>query len=160
MPIQLPELIEIRDSGKGGKGLFARSPIGKCSIIFHFEGRIGDDAHTNDESLQIDDDTFLESTMKFDDFLNHSCEPNCFIDFATLNLVALRDIGEQEELTFNYNTSEYDAVNLIKDHSFKCRCGSENCTGEFKGFRWLSFEQKNEIRGFLSPFVKKKFGQE
>jgi len=96
-----PDSVEIKESN--GNGLFAKKLIKKGSIIFHFDGKIGDDTHTNPESLQIDEDKFLESTLKFDDFLNHSCEPNCYIDWRNLNLVALRDIQIGEELSFDYN---------------------------------------------------------
>jgi len=156
--MNIPDSIEIKKSN--GKGLFARKLIKKGSIIFHFEGKIGDDAHTNPESLQIDEDKFLESTLKFDDFLNHSCEPNCYIDWQNLNLIALKDIQIGEELSFNYNTSEYDLIDIVQNCSFKCNCGSKNCIGEVKGFKYLSAEQKKKIQKFISPFLKKKFEQE
>lgn len=157
--MNIPSLIKIKRS-PNGKGLFARKIIKKGSPLFHFNGQIGDDAHTNPKALQIDEDKFLESTAKFDDFLNHSCEPNCYIDWQRLNLIALKDIQEGEELTYNYCTSDWDDVNLIKDCSFKCKCGSKNCIGEVKGFRYLSMKQKKEIQKFISPFLRNKFKQE
>ena len=157
--MKLPDLIEIKKS-KSGKGLFAKKFIKKKAIVFHFEGVIGDDAHTNPESLQIDDNKFLESTLKFDDFLNHSCEPNCFIDWKNMDLVALRDIRIGEEITFDYNTAEYDLIEMVKNCSFKCNCGSKNCIAEVKGFRYLSVERKKKIQKFISPFLKKKFVEE
>ena len=156
--MNVPDSIEIKKSN--GKGLFAKKLIKKDSIVFHFDGKIGDDAHTNPESLQIDEDKFLESTSKFDDFLNHSCEPNCYIDWQNLNLVALRDIQIDEELSFDYNTTGYDLINMVENCSFKCNCGSKNCIGEVRGFRYLSPEQKKKIQKFISPFLKKKFEQE
>lgn len=155
----IPNSIEIKKSNSGN-GLFARKLIKKGSVVFHFKGKIGDDAHTNPESLQIDENKFLESTLKFDDFLNHSCEPNCYIDWQNLNLVALKDIQIGEELTFDYNTAEYDLINMVQNCSFKCNCGSKNCIGEVRGFRYLSPEQKKQIQKFISPFLKKKFEQE
>lgn len=157
--MNVPNSIEIKKSNSGN-GLFAKSSIKKGSIIFHFDGKIGDDAHTNSESLQIDEDKFLESTLKFDDFLNHSCEPNCYIDWQNMNLIALRDIQIGEELSFDYNTAEYDLINMVENCSFKCNCGSKNCVGEVKGFRYLSIEQKNKTQKFISPVLKKKFEQE
>jgi len=156
--MNVPDSIEIKKSN--GKGLFAKELIKKGSIVFHFDGKIGDDAHTNPESLQIDEDKFLESTAEFDNFLNHSCEANCHIDWENLNLVALKDIQIGEEITFDYNTAEYDLINMVENCSFKCSCGSKNCIGEIKGFRYLSPEQKKKIQKFISPFLKKKFEQE
>ncbi len=158
--MRIPDSIYMNKSRLGGKGLFAKEAIKKNTILFHFEGRIGDDAHTNPESLQLDEDKFLESTIKFDDFVNHSCEPNCYIDWKTLNFIALKEINKDEEITCDYCTFEYDAVNLIQDCSFKCKCGSKNCIKEMKGFKYLSAEQKFRIKDFISPFLKSKLEQE
>lgn len=86
--MDVPTSIEVKESN--GKGLFAKNLIKRGSTVFHFDGKIDDDAHTNPKALQTDEDKFLESTLKFDDFLNHSCEPSCYIDWQNLNLVALR----------------------------------------------------------------------
>jgi len=155
----IPPFLEIKKSNNG-KGLFSKQLIKKDSIIFHFEGKLGTDAETNDESLQIDEDLFLESTTNCDDFLNHSCDPNCYIDFNTLNLVALKEIRPGEELCFDYNTTEYDLVNLIRPCPFKCGCGSNHCLGEIKGSCYLSIEQKKKIKKYLAPYLKKKLEQE
>lgn len=90
--------------------------------------------------------------------MNHSCNPNCYIVWKTLNLVTLKDIQEDEELSYDYNISEYDLLD-IGNFSFKCKCGSKNCIGEIKGFKYLSPKQKNKIQKFISPFLKNKFEQ-
>ena len=159
--MDIPPFIKIKKS-HSGKGLFAKKIIKKGSKLFHFNGEIMDGAYTDRiKSLQIDEDKFLESTAesKFDDFLNHSCNPNCRIDWQTLNLTALKDIQKDEELSFDYNISEYDLLNG-GNFSFKCECGSKNCIGEVKGFKHLSLEQKNKIRKFISPFLKNKCEQD
>ncbi|MFA6198190.1 MAG: SET domain-containing methyltransferase [Patescibacteria group bacterium] len=154
----IPDCIKIKKSPTG-KGLFAKRTIKKGEIIFHFDGQITNGVHANAEALQIDEDKFLKSTAKYDDFLNHSCNPNCCIDWKALNLVALKNISENEEVTFNYNISEYD---LLKggNFTFKCRCGSKKCIKKIKGFKYLSREQKSEIQKFISPFLKNIFKQE
>lgn len=148
----VPDSIEIKQSN--GKGLFTKKVIKKEAVVFPFEGFVGNDSQTNKESLQIDKDKFLESTVEFDNFLNHSCDPNCYIDWHSYNLVALRDIKKGEELSFNYNTAEYDLINLVKNCSFKCNCGSINCIGEVRGFKFLSKYQKYKIEKYVSPFLK------
>ncbi len=148
----IPNSIKIKKSN-GGRGLFAKKIIKKGEIIFHFDGQIGDRAHTDAKSLQIDKNKFLESTIKFDNFLNHSCNPNCRIDWQTLNLIALKDIQKNKELSFNYNTSEYNLFEG-KNSTFECNCGSKNCIGKIKGFRYLSQDQKKKIKKYISPFLK------
>lgn len=143
-----------------GIGLFAGEDIHKGEKILHFEGRVGKDEDTNPESMQIDEDLFLESTIGIDDYINHSCEPNCFVDWNTFDLIAMRDIKKDEEITINYNTFEYDLINMVKNCSFKCLCGSKNCYKEVKGFRYLPLEEKIKLEPLLSPFLRKKLEEE
>jgi len=69
----------------------------------------------------IDGET-LENTARV---INHSCDPNCEVEKTndTLWIVAIRDIQEREELTYNYG---YDARNYANN---PCNCGAENCCG-------------------------------
>lgn len=110
------------------------------------------------ESLQIDENLFLEGTQKFDNFLNHCCEPNAFIDWDSMNLVALRDIKKGEEITYNYCTSEYDMG--FTESNFICNCNSNKCYQKINGFRHLSLEQKMKLKDFLSPFLRRKLEEE
>jgi SET domain-containing protein len=153
--MDVPDLIEIKDSGIKGKGLFARRDIKKGEVIFRFQGILGDDAHTNGKSLQIDDDLFLESTIFYDDYLNHSCDPDCFIDWKTLDLVAKRDIKMGDEINFDYCTSDWDDTDLLEDWSFKCGCEAIDCVGVMKGFKHLTREEKKIRLQFISPFLMK-----
>src|SRR4029453_15055378 len=43
-------------------------------------------------------------------YFNPSCAPNCRIDFNTWTLVTTRTIQCNEELTFNYLTTEWDML--------------------------------------------------
>jgi hypothetical protein len=65
----------------------------------------------------------------------------------------LKEIHKVEELTFDYNTSEYDLID--QDCSFTCLCGSQDCIGKIKGFKYLPVGHKKKIESFLSPFLKK-----
>ena len=58
-------------------------------------------------------------------FINHSCSPNCESEIIEggVWIIALRDILEGEELTYNYG---YDIDNF-DEHP--CFCGSPNCVG-------------------------------
>lgn len=88
------------------------------------------------------------------DYVNHSCDPNCFVDLADgiPTLVALRDISSDEELFYNYNTVEVD---LAKDwNSFPCHCGSNKCNGWVKGFLFLTPALEQQILPMCSPYIK------
>lgn len=57
---------------------------------------------------------------------NHSCNANTAYD--GLNVVALRAIRKDEELTLDYST-------FLDEHMepFHCRCGADNCRGTIQG---------------------------
>jgi len=148
----IPSSIKIGNS-HDGKGLFSRKAISKGEKVFKFIGEVLSASEASGKSLQIGEDQFLESTVKFDDYLNHSCNPNCHIDWRSLNLVASRNIKEGEELTFDYNTSEYDLLDM-GNFTFNCNCQAENCLREIRGFKYLSPEEKTRIKKFISPFLK------
>jgi len=70
-------------------------------------------------------------------FLNHSCEPNA--EFVERDLVALREIKASEQITFDYNTTEYDLAS-----PFECQCGSDRCCGVVRGYRWQQGQARAE----------------
>ena len=51
---------------------------------------------------------------------------------------ALVDIGAHQELTLDYNASEYELLG----GTFTCSCGSPACVGEVRGWRHLSGAQR------------------
>jgi SET domain-containing protein len=58
-------------------------------------------------------------------YINHSCDPNCDVDNTghTLWIIALRDIREGEELSYNYGYT-------LDDYAEQpCNCGAKNCCG-------------------------------
>jgi len=58
--------------------------------------------------------------------LNHSCDPNSWVD--GLNLVARKKIKKGEEITMDYSTMYAISIGP----QFKCNCGSLNCRGGWK----------------------------
>ena len=100
-------------------------------------------------SIQIDEDLYLVSddTPEPGDMLNHSCEPSCGL-VGTQLLVAMRDIGPGEELTFDYATcdvSDYD--------EFRCACGEPACRGVVTGRDWLDPAVDDKYAGCFSSYI-------
>ena len=58
-------------------------------------------------------------------FINHTCEPNCetLLMRGHIWIVAIRDIKQGEELSYNYGYSFEDY------ESHKCHCKKVNCVG-------------------------------
>lgn len=73
-------------------------------------------------------------------YLNHSCEPNAWL--RGRELVALRDIRTGEDVSFDYNTTEWDMA-----EPFACHCGSAACLGTVRGFAHLSAAQRGRLKG-------------
>jgi D-alanine-D-alanine ligase len=68
---------------------------------------------------------------------NHSCDANTGID--GLNMVALRSIKKNEELTLDY--SQFLDENM---EPFHCKCGSSNCRGLITGVTGNSVNQREQ----------------
>ena len=148
--------VRVVDTNGKGRGLITMEEIRKGKRILKINGALvaRREVKNSNAALQIDEDLFLESDGTIDENLNHSCDPNCYVDFDSLCLVALKDIAPGEELTFNYNASEYDLVD--QGCAFLCCCGAVNCVRHLRGFKYLSSEQKRRIKPLLSPFLEKK----
>jgi len=70
---------------------------------------------------------------------NHSCDPNT--SYEGLNVVALRNIKQGEELTLNY-------ASFLDEHMepFNCRCGAANCCGWITGIKNNSVTERENLR--------------
>ena len=80
-------------------------------------------------------------------YLNHSCEPNACL--RGVELVALRDIAEGTEITFDYNTTEWDMA-----HPFRCLCGTPSCVGVVRGYQHLDEAAQARLLPFLAPHLR------
>lgn len=79
-------------------------------------------------------------------FMNHSCEPNVTVRGRAVH--GLRRIEQWEEITFDYNTTEFDIA-----EPFDCRCGSARCAGRVSGFRHLARSEQERLRPHLAAHL-------
>lgn len=94
-------------------------------VLDRFVGRI--DRHVSQHSLQIEPERHIAET-RFVGYLSHGCDPNCALDMAARELVALRDIAAGELLQIDYAATE-DTLYA----EFQCACGAETCRGWITG---------------------------
>lgn len=83
-------------------------------------------------SFQVDRNTHVDFAAPAC-YINHSCDPNTGIrdnDHGGFDFIALREIAPGEELTWDYETSEYISIAVPR-----CLCGSANCRKVIRGFR-------------------------
>lgn len=155
--------VEMRNSRISGRGLFAKQLIQKGELIISFENGKGKFINSNeadrlyndgnDHMLQVKDDLFFAATIpgeyEKEDHINHSCEPNLGID-GSVKFVAMRDIREGEELTFDYAMSE------SSNYEMKCHCGNNNCRNIITGNDWKLKSLQEKYNGYFSDYLQSK----
>jgi hypothetical protein len=107
-------------AGKGFLGVYA--------VDFYKKGEIVMDMNMGEVSLVRDLRTIELATRHIDHpfgrYVNHHCDPSCFIDKEREVMIALRDIAIGDEITFDYSVNE-SAIAA----PFECTCGAANCKG-------------------------------
>jgi len=138
-------------TGPEGTCLVARRRIGAAETVLAIGGeRVSTPSRY---SLQIGRESHLWSaTMQADDYMDHSCEPNCRIEVRgdEVLVTALRTVHAGEKLTFNYLTTEWDLA-----EPFVCRCGSPGCFGRIAGFRHLSPADQARLEPLVIPYLRR-----
>lgn len=87
--------------------------------------------------------------------LNHSCDPNVFLDTQHMEMVAAREIEKGDELFFFYPSTEWEM-----DAPFICLCGAANCINVVAGARFLPLSTlerhylNSHIRDYMVELVK------
>ena len=65
-------------------------------------------------------------------YVNHSCEPNAYVDAQQQKLIAQCTINKNDEITFNYLVSERQIT-----APFDCNCTSAKCVGRIEKYLQL-----------------------
>lgn len=138
------------DQGPFGELVRAVNPITEGEVLFHLSGEIID--HPTKYTIQLDESRHVVTSSLLWKSMNHACEPNVVVDVTNREMRAACDITAGEELTFNYNTTEWDMAS-----PFHCGCSAPSCVSVIRGFRHLGPSQRSAIRDKLSPFILSRF---
>lgn len=156
-----PGSLIIRETGKG-KAVFAGRNIQAGESVCEFTGPIVTMTEylkmhdpSNNHYLQIDDDLFMGPSGGADDLINHSCNPNGGLVYrdGTVNFVAIRDIKEGEELSFDYSTTmDEDCWEM------DCLCGDPACRSTVRDFKYLpsTLQDRYISLGVVMPYIVRK----
>ena len=90
-----------------GKGLILRKSVKKGENVFVLSGKIAD--HPTRESIHIGNNKHIYD--EYGIFINHSLEPTVRIE--CLEVVALKDLHDGDEITFNYNDTEINMADTF-----------------------------------------------
>jgi SET domain-containing protein len=162
-----PELI-VQETKKCGKGIFTKENIKKGKMLSVFGGYI---ISTKEESdlpkkiqiigVQISSEFILSkikiSKIEDADFFNHSCDPNAGFN-GQLFLIAMRDIGKGEEVTFDYamTLSKGKGMNYFK---MRCNCGKLNCRKYVTDNDWKKAELQRRYTGYFQWYLQEKINK-
>lgn len=151
----LPQhLWEMRETGKKGRGIFAKADIPGGTVIGDYIGLVVPEEE--EDKYEDGKDMYL---MYYDDgatiypdpktpgihILNHSCEPNCWMYTYKGHTLyfTLRKIFKGEELTVSYQLSPIDEDCEPCIHA--CHCHTPTCSGtmhmeQTKYDAWRAFD--------------------
>jgi SET domain-containing protein len=121
----------VQESQIHGLCRYATNDIKKDEVIFVAGGiAINNQETTWYKGLLIDKDYVLDLPpgSEYEAYVNHSCDPNIYIDGQIL-FRSLRDIKQGEFLTVDYGTFFLTKKNPIDP----CNCGSNKCRGKVTG---------------------------
>lgn len=89
----------------GENGLYAMKHYKENSVIFELEGPII--SKPTRESIRIGENKHIIDAYGI--YMNHSFNPTCKI--VGKNVIAIKDINPDDELNFDYNSSEVNMSN-------------------------------------------------
>lgn len=123
--IDKSDLIEVRNSGIHGYGLFAAEDINIGELLIVIKGEvIGKDEALRRETEENNVYIFYNGSSYIDTvntakikYINHSCEPNCEVKSrsrSSLKLMSIKRILKGDEITIDYGFDEiYDECNCL-----------------------------------------------
>ncbi len=150
--------LEIKETKKG-KGIYSKVFLPADHVILEFKGDIisKDQIKNYMDALQITEKTYLGLSGDVDDYVHHSCNPNCGLHIVGNRalLVALWDVKAGDEVTFDYSTSSNDTKD---EWELACVCGTSKCRKKISGYQYLDDATKNyyESRGVVPSYLIRK----
>lgn len=125
-------IFEIK-SGMTGLGVFTKKKWDQDAVVFDWS-KSGIIAPPDFRTVQVTQDShILEHTLLR--YINHSCDPNIFVDTQNRCCRALRNLFIGEELRFFYPSTEWEL-----SRSFQCNCQSPFCLIEVFGAKNINQE--------------------
>ena len=138
-------VVEARDSGIHGRGVYAVMPIRKGTRVIEYLGERISHAEADRRYEEKGDDdghtflfiasnrTVIDAGVNGNDarFINHSCNPNCetVIEGSRVFIDAIRNIKAGEELGYDYQLTWESTDDAAELALYACRCGAKGCRG-------------------------------
>ena len=137
-----------------GMGVFAGEDIKKGEVIQPIKGKMMHFTVTNKEDslaypdwIGIGKNQWIDPEKPFK-FINHSCDANSGVQ-GQIDIVAIKDIKEGEEITIDYSIIEGDAF-----WEMPCSCGSSNCRKIVRSIQFMPKEQFNKYLPYIPEYFQ------
>jgi len=159
--------LEIKETKKCGKGVFAVKPIKKGDLIYYPSGekisekkcheRINSSKLNGDDPLQIGLHYFCILEEGISRTFNHSCDPNGGFRNET-DLYAIKDIKENEEICFDYSATIPPHISQ-EDWSMICSCESKKCRKIISNIssipkdQLLLYKNENALQNYIIDII-------
>jgi uncharacterized protein len=142
--------LRILETSNKGFGVFANRNFFIGEVVVYGKAIEILEGRTN-HSFQIDDNTHVQLD-KISRTINHSCEPNTGVRnnaFQAYDFIALRSIKRGEEITWDYETTEYISIAVEN-----CLCCSKNCRKLLRGFKYRANELIKTYGIYIADYLK------
>lgn len=140
--------------------IITNQTIASGEKIIQFKGALFDISSVANETLltpaddryiQIGPTTLMGPSGEFDDYINHSCEPNSGVRKINNEwwLVAIKNIEVGQEITWDYSTTMYN-----DDWQMNCDCKAAHCRKIIKEYKTLpnKIKKKYEMLGIVPEY--------
>lgn len=117
--------LEVIKTYNFGLSVVTKKDFKKGEVVFKYDEGV----LTNEQtlySLQIRPNLYLEHPIA--GFVQHSCDPNCWVSNTTLQFICKKNIKVGDMIQMDYEQTED-----ILFQSFVCKCGSPICRGLISG---------------------------
>ncbi|MFW9260925.1 SET domain-containing protein [Nostoc sp. CALU 546] len=148
---KLNSRITIQQTGKG-RGVFARQKFVQGETVV-----VGIPIEEVPERTIYSFQTDFNLYVNLDEpavVINHSCDPNTGVrnnQFGGYDFVALGDIEAGEEITWDYETTEYESIAVRR-----CLCESLSCRGKTLGFKFREQMLRDTYGEYIADYLKTK----
>lgn len=143
---------------KTGMGVFTSVEIPANEAVLEVTGTLYAEKDLPDPKspyiLQVGPNAFIGSSGTFDDFINHSCDPNCRVRVSGNRAIvfSMYVIPVGAELSFDYSTTSTDTLDKWQ---MTCNCGSNKCRKTISGFQYLNptLQAEYKNKGMLPLYL-------
>lgn len=158
----------IKDTKRYGMGAYAVKKISKDERVVMFGGHVITREEESkfspeiyDNAIQIDEDLVI-GAISIDEIedgsmFNHSCNANAGMRGQIL-LVAMRDIGVGEQITFDFGTVLYNKKGT-KPYRLECGCGEKNCRKIITDDDWKLKDVQRRYAGYFPLHIQEKIDE-